>query len=1104
MKRHKNWLIGVALLIVGCSDAAVTVWTDVGDAAGEVEEEQESTRGEKRALRTAEEDVFLWGDVAPDFSGAELLVEPGGFGYECETDEECLSGICVSTGEVSVCTVSCVEECPQGWNCEVLLAGATTYCLPDYLPFCRPCRDNGDCMRFAGDGASVCRSLADDRGSFCTTECKGVGDCPETHVCGKDGTCLPVSVDCDCLEVDGNVGYSTDCYVSSAAGTCTGQRTCEEDGLTQCSAPVPAGESCDGLDNDCDGEVDEDQSSYECSLANQWGECKGMIGCVDGVSQCVGEEPKPEACDGLDNDCDGAVDEVGAAGCSVYYPDSDNDGAGGSEETCLCTPTQGMVPTSLDCNDSDASVFPGAMELCDNKDNNCNGVLDETCDLDGDGFCGIAPLVFGPEAVCKSETVDCNDGDFAVNPGAQELCDGKDTDCDGEADEGCDEDGDGFCSQVPIAFGAGKVCQDFRLDCDDGDDAVHPDAFEACNGKDDNCILGEDEGCDDDGDGFCEGDIPEALEYCYQSGFGQFSSECDLVQASCPNGFEDCDDLDDETNPGGLEACNGFDDDCDGAIDEGFDQDGDGYCSAGAVVESGCAVCAPGAVDCNDWLAMLHPGAVDAPDILGVDSNCDGIDGDLSDTVFVDRASGNDAWAGTMTAPKKSVQAGIDKGLASGKHTIFVAAGTYDETIDLAEGLEVWGGFVPEDDWHAAFDKSTLLSGGSPVVKAKGVKVKTVLGRVVVQSDNGEEPGDSSVGIMAIDSPALSLLWVEVYAGKGVDGTSGKDGKNGNNGKNGADGVSGCFNNISPICYNWDTDNTCPEFAQGASGANLTCGGDGDGLGDMFKQGYWKNEYYALWSGKDEGEPSCCFKGKGPTTGGAAGKYAAGDNGAGGAGGSGVSGKYGYAGNGGNGSGSISLNGWVGTSGQPGQDGNDGCGGGGGGLGKQKNDANWAGCDAKGGGGGGGGAGGFGGTAGGGGQTGGASIALLLLDSPIFVQACSFHTSTGGKGGAGGDGSTGGKGGSGGKGGAGYMGSGAGGKGGKGAGGGAGGPGGGGSGGVSAGIVHSAAHPPVVSSCEFFPGPAGKGGSPGYYDNGVMFGESKGKDGAHAEILSVP
>jgi hypothetical protein len=362
-----------------------------------------------------------------------------------------------------------------------------------------------------------------------------------------------------------------------------------------------------------------------------------------------------EECNGRDDDCDGQVDEEGALGCRDYYYDGDGDGYGKSSQSkCLCKAEApySSLQTTPDCDDNDPSVHPGAQERCNGKDDDCDGATDEQgatgctifyLDSDRDGY-GL-----GTNYICSCEPVgvfdatrpgDCSDTDKNVYPGAQEHCNNKDDDCNGVIDDenaiGCsvyyrDGDGDGFGSSDSKCLCAptGKYTADISGDCNDVDKNVYPGAVEVCNGKDDNCdgVIDEEnaQGCttkyrDKDKDGY--GDESDFKCLCRSQ--GEYTA----------NQGGDCDDNDREVRPGAQERCGQKDYDCDGLTDEEnalgctvwfYDYDWDGFgttdfkclCTGPFMLYR-----APVGGDCNDNSAQINPNAQERCN--GVDDNCNG------------------------------------------------------------------------------------------------------------------------------------------------------------------------------------------------------------------------------------------------------------------------------------------------------------------------------------------------------------------------------------------------------------------------------------------------------------------------------------------------
>ena len=266
--------------------------------------------------------------------------------------------------------------------------------------------------------------------------------------------------------------------------------------------------------------------------------CDAPLGYVDNSDDCnddnAGIYPgASESCNSLDDDCDGETDEE-ALDATDYYVDSDGDGYGdgAGEPEASCFPVAGLVDNGDDCNDEDADVSPGATEICDGVDNDCNDEVDDDAegmgtyylDEDGDGF-GVTESSITSCTLPEGYVVDdgdCNDDISAINPDAEEPCDEVDNDCDGEIDEEGlstwyeDADGDGYGTDTSTIEACAAIVEGYAAyegDCDDTNGDVNPDADEVCDEIDNDCDGDVDSGASDastfyadtDADGF--GDV---------------------------------------------------------------------------------------------------------------------------------------------------------------------------------------------------------------------------------------------------------------------------------------------------------------------------------------------------------------------------------------------------------------------------------------------------------------------------------------------------------------------------------------------------------------------------------------------------------------------
>jgi len=504
------------------------------------------------------------------------------------------------------------------------------------------------------------------------------------------------------------------CGDADKDGVCVQNGDCDDNDATVHGAyqdVEAATETCDGKDNDCNGEVDDNAADgvtwYKDADSDGYGDdstadvsCEQPTGYVDQGGDCNDADTRyhpnadeSDCTDANDYNCDG----------STAYDDADADG----------------YAACKDCNDKDATIHPGADETCNLKDDNCNGTVDEDPtdgstfykDADSDGFGDVTQSVVSCEDPTGyvSDDTDCNDTKSTVNPKAPEVCDGLDNDCDGVTDPSTsvdattwyrDADGDGYGdtakSQTACTQPVGYVAD--GTDCNDASSAVNPGATELCNGIDDDCDgLTDPPTSADAGTYYYDGD---------SDSYGDPSKS--ETQCTADAGYitdnTDCNDSKSSINPAATEVCNSTDDDCNGLVDDdpsdGFwtytDTDGDGFGAPGS-----------GVFACSG---------------ISNDADCD--DTDPNQPLIVDGSTGSDAGPGTSGSPYRTIQEGIDA--ATG--CVAVEAGTYDESIDFGGSDIMVTGVDGEDSTIIdATGQSTaavlFTSGESSSARLKGFTV---------------------------------------------------------------------------------------------------------------------------------------------------------------------------------------------------------------------------------------------------------------------------------------------------------------------------------------------------------------------------------------------
>ena len=786
----------------------------------------------------------------------------------CADDGDCPLGRCLNIDGQSVCGKDCESDadCVGSYVCSEIDTMGARQCIPQ--TYSCTCNDNTDgdqrvcekgndaglcygrqtCDRVIGWSAcdapvpmtercnlidDDCNGLTDDVpmiGEDCANEAEVISDSGEveTLMCIGRMICTLDSLDPVCTAntpqnercnyLDDDCDGDTDEAFPTRGELCVvGQGACARYGVYDCATDgesvtcsVAAGESsderCDGVDNDCDGTIDEGYDGVGEVCEDGVGLCRrvGVRRCAEGgagvVCSAVASDPMPEVCDGLDNDCDGQLDNgfVGLNDICVV-------GVGFCQQAGFISCTESG--DSVACGISEADVLMNAQpELCDRIDNDCDQKVDEEfptlnepCQV-GLGACERRGII-----VCSDNLAEVN---CSVSGGdaSEESCNLIDDDCDGEVDEQWPTIGQSCLIGLGVCERSGVVrCTEDQVSARCSAEVVTGVTDEACDYLDDDCDGLTDEGYLND-----QGEY-DLVEHC-----GACGNDCTQAwggQDPASLGVTPLCDQSSDRPRCSFECLSGF-------------LDADGRLS------NGCE---------------LNPD----PTVVYVTPEENG--------------GSSSGACGSINEPCFTIAHGINRANALGRSRVLVSEGVYTEILTLVDGVSVIGGhgrvswvFNPQI-YVSQIDTRSLsqVENQSYGVKGIGIRSPTELSGFTINS--GSSPTGNTYGIYLRDSnESLSIHHNRIIAGdaaRGQDGLSGESGVDGLNGLSGLpsqtlsspfscggdprDGFSGLNGGSSPdqVCDGLSTRggaggySACPVFMEpntpgtGGNGVNAGFGG---------------------------------------------------------------------------------------------------------------------------------------------------------------------------------------------------------------------------------------------------------------------------------------